>query len=620
MSTSQIMATGRRVFSIRYKILILLTLIPVIVLALYLAMALQVFSEDKIAYVYDSAAASSRALGNQINMQLTGLLSSSKSVLQEFALTGEFGEISEAILKTDDRIQWIAAYQFKAGSPVRLKTVEAKEKIFENQFRELGGDVFFPALLREAQSLNRVIRFPFRDERVLVVEKIPDQTTGQDLFFVLMFSMSEVANDFRVPSQFDSYLIGHDGKIFLGPSGRPLAQIQDLVTLSFLSAKNSSNSGTEEVISKKGVPLLASYYKTAQGQLWTLTLVSKSEALRAVDTLIWKSVFFFFVLICGTIIISLFAASGLTSSLSDLFQATRRVAEGHFDIRVQVKSSDEVGSLANSFNAMAEEVARLLQETAQKARMESELKTAQTVQETLFPSNFTQAAGTLVVGFYEPASECGGDWWFHNVIDGKLFIWMGDATGHGAPAALITSAARSATSIIEGLNLSPGQALELLNRAIFDVSKGQIMMTFFIASYDPERGILVYSNASHEAPYLIRKQEGKLKKRDLITLNEVNNPRLGQNRTSTYQEASIQLLPGDRLIVYTDGVTDLRSPQNEALGEREFLKIVLEANQEFPPINEVMARLQKDFQEHRRSAPLPDDLTYFMVQVQETSV
>lgn len=368
---------------------------------------------------------------------------------------------------------------------------------------------------------------------------------------------------------------------------------------------------------KAGESLLASYYKTAQGQLWAVTLVPKAQALSAVDTLIWKSAFFFLVLICGTVIISLFAANGLTGSLSDLFRATKRVAEGKFDIRVKVNSSDEVGSLAESFNAMAGEVSRLIGETAQKARMESELKTAQTVQETLFPSNYSEAEGTYVVGFYEPASECGGDWWFHNVIGGKLFIWMGDATGHGAPAALITSAARSATSILEGMNLGPAQALELLNKAIYDVSKGQIMMTFFIASYDPRSRVLTYSNASHEAPYLIRKKDGELKKRDLITLNEVNNPRLGQDRGSKYEEASIEFLPGDRMLVYTDGVTDLRSPKDEPLGERAFIKMILELNQGFPPITTVMDGISQKFNAHRRRAPLVDDLTYFMVQVKE---
>lgn len=609
--------TRAGVFSIRYKILILLTIIPVIVLLIYITMAMRIFADDKIAYVYDSSASASRALGNQINLQINSLLSASRSVLQEFVLTGQFSTISEAAVKTDERLVWISAFKKASGGFDHLGTVEAKPLVYRMNVQDLGGDIALQQILAESLQVERLVRLPFRDDRVLVIQKVLNPENKEEYFFALLFRMTDVVNDFRVPGQFESYLVGSDGRVFLGPSGSQILQIQNLAPLRFLSQLSDASSGTEEVKSKAGESLLASYYRTAQGQLWAVTLVPKDQALSAVETLIWKSVFFFMLLICGTVIISLFASSGLTGALSDLFLATRRVAQGQFDIRVKVNSSDEVGSLAASFNAMAGEVSRLLSETAQKARMESELKTAQTVQETLFPSNFSEAAGTYVVGFYEPASECGGDWWFHNVINDKLFIWMGDATGHGAPAALITSAARSATSILEGMNLGPAQALDLMNRAIYDVSKGQIMMTFFVACYDPATGELTYSNASHEAPYLIRKKEGELKKRDLLTLNDVNNPRLGQDRGSKYEQAKISFGPGDRLLVYTDGVTDLRSPADEALGERAFIKMILEFNQGFPPITEVMAKMSDRMRDHRQGAPLVDDLTYFMVQVKE---
>ncbi len=108
-----------------------------------------------------------------------------------------------------------------------------------------------------------------------------------------------------------------------------------------------------------------------------------------------------------------------------------------------------------NFNIMAAEVSRLLDQTAEKARMESELQTAKTVQETLFPETRAKIGPLAIAGYYEPASECGGDWWHYCQIGNKIFLWIGDATGHGAPAALITSAAKSASTIIERLNISP---------------------------------------------------------------------------------------------------------------------------------------------------------------------
>jgi phosphoserine phosphatase RsbU/P len=301
--------------------------------------------------------------------------------------------------------------------------------------------------------------------------------------------------------------------------------------------------------------------------------------------------------------------------LTQLLDATKSISQGKFDIKVPVTSRDEVGSLALSFNKMAAEVSRLLSETAESSRMQSELKTAQTVQETLFPATSAEIGDLAITGFYEPASECGGDWWHYNWVDGKVFLWIGDATGHGAPAALITSAAKSASTVIENLKVDPAEALNLLNRSIYDVSRGRIMMTFFLACFDPKTRTLTYANASHESPFLIRKTDKELKKKDLVPLNEVNNPRLGQSRETQYEQTSVQLEVGDRILFYTDGIPDIQNVKLETWGEREFLKSVIKSNQNFPPVNQAVASLTETFQAYRTTASLIDDITFFMAEV-----
>jgi sigma-B regulation protein RsbU (phosphoserine phosphatase) len=344
-----------------------------------------------------------------------------------------------------------------------------------------------------------------------------------------------------------------------------------------------------------------------------VSTVEKKKALGAVEILIRKSLIFFGILLAVTAIISLVASNTLTSALTSLFQATKKVSEGDFNIRVNVTSSDEVGALAENFNLMAAEVSRLLQETAQKARMESELQTAKTVQETLFPENEAKLGPLSISGFYEPASECGGDWWHYCQSGRKIFLWIGDATGHGAPAALITSAAKSASTIIERLNITPAQALELLNRSIYDVSKGRIMMTFFLASYDPDTAELTYANASHEAPFLIKKGSHPLKKKDLIPLNEVNNPRLGQARETKYKQTTVRLDPEDMVFFYTDGIPDIQNGAKLSWGEREFIKAIVAANKDYPSATESVARLAQMMQDHRQNGTLIDDVTFFVV-------
>ena len=596
-------------------------MIPVIALLLYIGMALKIFVDDKIAYVYESASSASRSLSSQVNLQLSGALSSIRPVLQEFAEKREFGKIAKTTIVVDTRFLSVSSFTSdQDGKVTRAETIEKFPGQVESFFSAIGGDEdYLKKLISEWSEENpRVLKFPFRDDRAVILEKVQDSVTKNFVYFLLVVKLGDVVQEFQVPSQFTSLLVSKSGEVVLSPSDYKIKSLSEIGRFSFVSKSNKEfNSGTEEVQNTQGQVDLVSYSKTGFDQFWTVTFVSKKEALSAVEVLIWKSIFFFFILICGIVIVSLIASSGITSSLLDLFAATKRVSEGNFDIRVKVNSADEVGSLAQSFNAMADEVSRLLSETAEKARMQAELKTAQTVQETLFPANAAELGGLHIVGRYEPASECGGDWWHYSMIANRPFLWIGDATGHGAPAALITSAARSAASIIEGFKVSPAIVLNLMNRAIFDVSKGKIMMTFFVASYDPERKVLTYANASHEAPFLLKKMDRPIKKKDLIVLNEVSDARLGQARESRYREAEISLEPGDRVLFYTDGVMDLQNKEKESLGERNFLKIFLEAHSSSAVLGSVVDSMHEKLLAHRQQSVLIDDVTYFMMQVKE---
>lgn len=601
----------KRSISIRYKILLLLTILPLIALALYLVVAIRVFERDKVAYVFESTSSVAGTLASQTTSDLNSVLNAARPAMQELVVNGKFGSLSRAMLDSNSSLQWIYAVNLVDGKPQRVDMAEKFQGLGDRDLGSLGD---LTPVLTEAATAGRLLRTPFRDDRILLVEPVGGEGKR---FFVILAKLPSLVVSFRSPGAAEAYLVNDQGYVLFGPTGSGEKYLSEKIDLGFVgrAKENKLAGGTEEVRSKSGLDVLVSFSRLAFGDLNVVTLVEKRQALVAVKDLIRQSILFFVVLISATTIVSLFAAGSLTSSLTDLFRATRRVAEGAFDIRVEVKSSDEVGSLANSFNAMAEEVSRLLSVTAQKARMESELKTAQTVQETLFPPNQADLGAIRISGFYEPASECGGDWWHYCQVGNKLFLWIGDATGHGAPAALITSAAKSAATIIERLNVDPEHALNLMNRAIYDVSKGRIMMTFFLAMIDLETREMIYSNASHEAPYLLRLKPGQLKKKDLIPLNDVNSPRLGQDRETSYEQTKVQLEPGDRILFYTDGIPDIQNPEGEAWGERNFLKAVLQATEEFPEANVIVQRLVTLFKEHRQQSGLIDDITFFVVEV-----
>ena len=603
----------KRGISIRYKILLLLTSIPVITLAVYLFLALRIFEEDKIAYVFDSSSGISGTMAAQIKTQLNGVLSTTKPIFQEYLSQRKFTSVAESIFTNEFSIESVIVFTPAATGEYQKTAALEKAPDGANALVKSLGDKL-PILLHEADTSGRLVRNPFNDDRAFIFEKVSNETKTQNTIFLVVVKMSEAAEMFRAVSSQKMYLISADGTVLFGPESMSGQRIQSVVSPAFLAKVGTRIAqGAEADKAKDGTDLLVSYSRAGFGDLIVVTTVEKEKALGAVQILIRKSLIFFLILISITVIISLFASSGITHALTDLFDATKKVSEGDFKIRVKVNSNDEVGSLADNFNTMAEEVSRLMSQTAEKARMESELQTAKTVQETLFPETRAQIGPLAIAGYYEPASECGGDWWHYNQIGNKIFLWIGDATGHGAPAALITSAAKSASTIIEHLNISPAKALELLNHSIYDVSKGRIMMTFFLASFDLQTGELIYCNASHEAPFLMKKGEGPLKKKDLIPLNEVNNPRLGQSRDSSYKEESIKLDAGDAIFFYTDGVPDIQNPNKQAWGEREFVKALIFANKSHPNAADSVDTFATSFQAHRRGAPLIDDVTFFVV-------
>ncbi len=601
--------------SLRYKILILLTLIPLITLSVYLVLALRIFEQDKIAYVFDSTSNMSSSMGNQVKTQLNSILSSCKPIFQDYLDEKSFTKLSENIFRNEFFLDLVIVYRWDgfAKKYEKMALLEKDPQMFETTYQPISEQI--NQYLLEMYGQNRSVKVPFHDDRMMLLEKFVDPKSKETLIFVVVSKLSETAEIFRSALSQRLYLVAGEGSIFFGPADENEKNINNVFTAPFLTAGATKISqGAQTGKDSLGNDILASYSRVGFGDLMVISTVDRAHALSAIQVLLRKSLIFFVILIAITAIVSLIASGSITRALTSLFDATQKVSEGDFNIRVKVDSSDEVGALAANFNIMAEEVSRLVLQTAEKARMENELQTARTVQETLFPENNGKVGPLSISGFYEPASECGGDWWHYcEVGEKKVFLWIGDATGHGAPAALITSAAKSASTIIERLNISPAKAMELLNRAIYDVSKGRIMMTFFLACYDPKTGEMTYSNASHEAPYLMKKSGDQLTKSDLIPLNEVNNPRLGQGRDTVYAQTSVRLEPGEMVFFFTDGISDIQNPGNEAWGERKFIRALVQANHDFPGTTESVQRFSKAFQEHRQGALLIDDVTFFVV-------
>jgi serine phosphatase RsbU (regulator of sigma subunit) len=272
----------------------------------------------------------------------------------------------------------------------------------------------------------------------------------------------------------------------------------------------------------------------------------------------------------GTVL-AIIQGLSITRPIKELAWRADQIARGDLQARVEVTSGDEIGFLGENFNFMADQISILLQQTAEKARLEQELEVAKAIQEALVPGDAPIDRDSLkFAGFYQPAAQTGGDWWTWSELGGgKILLVIGDVTGHGVPSAMITAAAKAACDVarhVHGDDVTVSRLLEIMNHAIFESAQRRFVMTCFASIIDTRARTITYANAGHNFPYLFRSGEGKGEFGSLI----IRGNRLGDDRSSRYEAKTTELVPGDVLIWYTDGIVECESETGEEYGEKRF--------------------------------------------------
>lgn len=601
--------------SLRYKLLFLLTTLPVASLALYLVIATDLFRKDKVAYVFDSSAAVSRSLATQMRIELKGAYASLRTIAEHYDFDAkQFSAVAQDLFEHNPKVHALILLRRQAdGKYEKLGELTKNENVSDASFVTDANKI---ATIRDLAVRNVVTvgESGLGQGSVNLGFRLGEKEAPDHMVIVSLYQADDMVSAFDAGGWYSSMAMTRTGTISIGAQeavGSDLELFRGIL-------KSKAGEGTAEAKLRDGANYLISYASVGMGEITVVSKVDKTKALRAVEVLIFKSMLFFVALIAFTLVISVFASGQLTSALMELFEGTQQIAKGDFSVRVEARSKDEIGGLAESFNFMANEISRLMEETAEKARMASELNTVRTVQETLFPTSQAKFGPLKIQGHFEPASECGGDWWSYSLVGTKVYVWIGDATGHGAPAALITSAARSAAAVIDILpEMTPGKALSIMNHAIHQTSKGQIMMTFFMASIDLYESTFTYACASHDPPYMLRRSGEKITKKDLIPLNDVNGPRLGDQVGFEYQDITVPFGPGDQVFLYTDGILDVEDPKGKKWGERTFLKTVIDAANSTNSVEGKIESVKDKINSFREGASLIDDVTMVMIEFEK---
>jgi len=318
----------------------------------------------------------------------------------------------------------------------------------------------------------------------------------------------------------------------------------------------------------------------------------------------------------------------VTAAVAQLYDATRHVDRGDFSHRIPVKSGDQLADLALSFNSMTASIEKLILEQKEKQRLENELVIAQEVQAQLFPRQVSELESLEVHGFCRPARTVSGDYYdFVTASSHKLILAVGDISGKGISAALLMATIHSAVRAYsmehlpqmrepvavgavagagrvlaawpEGVEVSPGALLGLLNHQLFESTPPEKYATLFLGIYDGRSHHLTYSNGGHLPPILIA-EDGSIRRL------EAGGTVVGLFDNMTYAEGAVDMRPGEVFIAYSDGVTE---PENDfgEFGEQRLIDLVRE-NRKLPlaQISQIVTMAVDDWIGDKEQ---PDDVT-----------
>jgi sigma-B regulation protein RsbU (phosphoserine phosphatase) len=204
----------------------------------------------------------------------------------------------------------------------------------------------------------------------------------------------------------------------------------------------------------------------------------------------------------------------------------------------------------------------LLDEQVQKQRMEQEMKLARSIQERLLPQRLPTVPGATIVAAATPAREVGGDYYDAFELDGgRTLLAIADVTGKGMAAALLMANIQACLHTLRPMDMSLAEAVGHINRVICANTTSDRFITFFVAIYHPDTRALVYVNGGHDPPFVVR-AGGALEPL------EVGGLLLGVMDGMPYQTGRATLEPGDALVAFTDGVTEVHSPDGEEWGTK----------------------------------------------------
>ena len=329
------------------------------------------------------------------------------------------------------------------------------------------------------------------------------------------------------------------------------------------------------------------------------------------------------ILICSTIILAavvmltLIARKMVGNPIARLTQSVQNFAgeDGTLKPTIKLHTGDEMQTLSEAFGKMVRDIDRYTKNlalvVAEKERIGAELDVAKHIQASMLPSIFPAFPERPELDIYAtmtPAKEVGGDFYdFFLVDDDRLAMVMADVSGKGVPAALFMVIAKTLIKNVAQTGLSPRDVLEKVNNQLCVGNEAEMFVTVWLGILEISTGKLTCANAGHEYPVL--KRMGG----DYALVKDKHGFVLAGMEGSRYKEYELQMEPGDRLFLYTDGVAEATDAHSELYGTGRMLD-ALNRNKEVNCEN-LLHCMKGEIDTFVGEAPQFDDITMLILEL-----
>lgn len=242
----------------------------------------------------------------------------------------------------------------------------------------------------------------------------------------------------------------------------------------------------------------------------------------------------------------------------------------------QIHTGDEVEKLSGSFSRMMEDITDYVQNlesiTREKERIEAELNVATQIQMDMLPGIFPPFPERKEIDIFatmKPAREVGGDFYDFFLLDEKhLAVVVADVSGKGVPAALFMVIAKTLIKNQAQQGDSPQDVFSIVNNQLCEGNEAGVFVTAWLGILDLENGLLTFVNGGHNPPVVLHKGKAELLKAPGFVLAGMEDIQ--------YHQKEYRLFPGDKLFLYTDGVTEAENRRQEMYGEKRLLQVLEE--------------------------------------------